>query len=154
MNTSFLEIISPKYSIYIFWDLYFSGQRNSLCSTRISNTLQTAYACSSIVFVKIRMLSRYMTTMPSAMRSCKILFIVVQKVARLLVIPKNITRGSKSPWLVQKVAFYLSLGLIHMLLKPQQMSSFKKYLAPLSQKISLDIRGREYLFLTITEFKA
>jgi len=35
-------------------------------------------------------------------------FIMVWKVARLLVMPKNITRGLKRPWLVQKTAFHLS----------------------------------------------
>jgi len=35
-------------------------------------------------------------------------FIIVWKVAGLLVIPKNITRGSKRPRLVRKAAFHLS----------------------------------------------
>jgi len=45
-------------------------------------------------------------------------FIMVWKVAGLLVILKNITKGSNKPWLVQKAAFYLSPGLMQMLLKP------------------------------------
>ena len=59
----------------------------------------------------------------------KTLFIMVWKVAELLVIPKNIMRGSKRPRLVQKAAFHLSPGLMYTLLKPQQMLSFVKYLA-------------------------
>ena len=69
-----------------------------------------------------------------------------------MVIPKNIIRGSKRPQLVQKAAFYSSLGLMHILLKPQQTSSFMKYLAPRSWKTSLKIRGKGYLFLTVMVF--
>ena len=56
-------------------------------------------------------------------------FIMVWKVAGLLVILKNITRGSKRPQLVWKAAFHSSLGLICTLLKLQWISSFVKYLA-------------------------
>ena len=88
------------------------------------------------------------------MRSWKMLFIIVWKVARLLVIPKNITRGFNIPQLVQKAAFYSSPGLMQMLLKPQQISSLVKYLAPQSWDMSLEISGRGYLFLTIMELSA
>jgi len=67
--------------------------------------------------------------MPSAMRSQKMLFIMVWKVAGLLIILKNITKGSNRPQLVQKVAFHSSSGLIWTLLKPQWTSSLVKYLA-------------------------
>ena len=50
------------------------------------------------------------------MRVLKMLFIIVWKVAGLLVILKNITRGSKRLWLVWKATFHLSPGLMHMLL--------------------------------------
>ena len=53
------------------------------------------------------------------MRVLKMSFIIVWKVAGLLVILKNITRGSKWPRLVRKAAFHSFLGLMHMLLKPQ-----------------------------------
>ena len=43
---------------------------------------------------------------------------------------KTITRGSKRPRLVQKAVFHSSLGLMHILLKPQQTFSFVKYQAP------------------------
>jgi len=46
------------------------------------------------------------------MRSWKILFIIVWKMAGLLVIPKNITNSSNNLQLVQKMVFYLSPGLI------------------------------------------
>ena len=65
---------------------------------------------------------------------------MVWKVAGLLVIPKNITRGSNRPQLVWKAIFYLSLGLIQMLLKPQWTSSLVKYLALQSWNTSLDVR--------------
>ena len=118
MEISFSNITRSRYLICSFWNLYFSRQRHSLCSTRISSTLQIILACCSMVLVKIRMLSRYTTTIPSAMRSQNILFIIIWKIARLLVILKNITRGSNRSHLVQKMIFHLSPGLIYTLLKP------------------------------------
>jgi len=55
--------------------------------------------------------------------------IIVWKVAGLFVRPKNMTRGSYKPWLVQKVAFHLSPSFIQMLLKPHRTSNFVKYLS-------------------------
>ena len=78
------------------------------------------------------MSSKYTIMIPLAMMVQKTLFIMVWKVVGLLVILKNIMRGSKRPQLVQKAAFYLSLGLMCTLLKLQQTSSFVKYLAPQS----------------------
>ena len=107
-----------------------------------------------LFFLKIRMSSKYTTTILLAMRVLKMSFIIVWKVAGLLVILKNITRGSKRPRLVRKAAFHSSPGLIRMLLKPHQTSSFVKYLAPRSWETSSEIRGRGYLFLTVTVFNA
>ena len=78
------------------------------------------------------MLSKYTTTIPSAMTVQKTLFIMVWKVVGLLVILKNITRDLKRPQLVRKAAFHSSLGLMRTLLKSQQTLSFVKYLAPWS----------------------
>ena len=127
--TLFSEMTSLRYSICFQWKSHFSGWRNNLCSASISRTLQTARLCSSSVFVKIKMSSRYTTTIPSAMMVRKMSFIIVWKVAGLLVIPKNITRGSNRPQLVQKATFHSSPGLMRTLLKPQWTSSFVKYLA-------------------------
>ena len=132
ITTLFSEMTNLRYSICLWWNSYFSRQRNNLCSASISRTLQTAHSCSFSVFIKIKMSSKYTMTIPSAMTVQKTLFIMVWKVVGLLVIPKNIMRGSKRPQLVQKAAFHLSPGLMHILLKPQRMSSFVKYLAPQS----------------------
>ena len=78
-------------------------------------------------------------------------FIIVWKVAGLLVIPKNITKGSNIPQLVQKIAFYSSPGLMQTLLKLQRTSSLVKYRAPRSWDTSSEINGRGYLFLTVME---
>ena len=132
ITTLFSEMTNLRYSICLQWNSHFSGRRNSLCFTSISRTLQTVCSCSSSVFVKIKMLSKYTMIIPSAITVWKTLFIMVWKVAGLLVILKTITRGSKRLRLVQKAAFHSSLGLMHTLLKPQQISSFVKYLAPWS----------------------
>ena len=95
------------------------------------------------------MLSRQTTTIPSAIRSQKMLFIIIQNMAGLLVIPKNITNSSNSLWLVWNMVFHLSLDLICTLLKPQQILSLVKSLAPQSYKISLEIRKKGYLFLIV-----
>jgi len=147
------EITSPKNSICYLLNLYFLGQRNNLCLFRTSKTLYTTLWCSSSVWVKIRISFRYTIIMHSAVRSQKMSFIMVWKVARLLVISKNITRGSKRPQLVQKVAFHSSLCLIQTLLKPQWTSNLVKYLDSWSWDISLEIRESRYLFLTITTLR-
>ena len=82
------------------------------------------------------------------------LFIMVWKVAGLLVIPKNITKGLNRSQLVRKAAFHSSPGLMQTLLKPQRMSSLVKYLAPRSWDMSLEISGKGYLFLTVMELSA
>ena len=82
------------------------------------------------------------------------LFIMVWKVVGLLVMPKNITKGSNRPQLVQKAVFHSSPGLMRMLLKPQRTSSLVKCLALQSCDTSLEISGREYLFLTVMELRA
>jgi len=81
-------------------------------------------------------------------------FIMVWKVAGLLVILKNITKGSNRPRLVQKATFHSSLGLMRTLLKPQRTSSLVKYLALQSWDMSSEISGRGYLFLTIMKLSA
>jgi len=82
------------------------------------------------------------------------LFIIVWKVAGLLVIQKNITKGLNMPQLVWKTAFHLSPGLMQTLLKLQQTSSLVKYLALQSCDTSSEISGRGYLFLTIMQLSA
>jgi hypothetical protein len=51
------------------------------------------------------MLLRYTEMTPSVIRSYKISFIIIWKVARLLVRPKYMTRGSNKPLLVWNAAF-------------------------------------------------
>jgi len=77
----FFKMTSLRYSIYFRWNSHFSEWRNNLYSVSISKTLQTAHSCSSFVFVKIKMSSKYTMTIPSAMTVLKTLFIIVWKVA-------------------------------------------------------------------------
>ena len=74
----------------------------------------------------------------------EMLFIIIWKVAGLFIKLNNITKGSKRPQFVLKVAFHLSPSLTHMLLYPQQMSNFMKYLALAPETLlrMLGIRGR------------
>jgi len=46
--------------------------------------------------------------------------------------PKYITKGSNSPWFIQKATFHSSPSFILTLLYPHHMSSLVKYFAPLS----------------------
>ena len=150
IETLFSKITSPRYLIHSFWNLYFLECRNSLYLARISNTLQIVCICSFINLVKMRQT----TTIPSAMRSQKILFIIVWKMTRLLVILKNITRGLNRLWLVQKVVFHSLLDLIYMLLNPHQISSLMKYLALQSCETSSEISKKGYLFLIVIKLSA
>ena len=68
-------------------------------------------------------------------------FIIVWKVAGLLMRLKNMTRGLKRPRFVQKVAFHLSPSLICTLLYPQHTSNFMKYYFALESEIQLMISG-------------
>ncbi|KAF9796980.1 hypothetical protein IEO21_10923 [Rhodonia placenta] len=87
------------------------------------------------------MSSRYTRTFPPMMRSWKMSFIMAWKVAGELVRPKNITRGSYSPWLVTKAAFHSSPALIRMLLYPHRTLNFVKSVAPRSLSTISAISG-------------
>ena len=144
ISTLFLEMTNPRYSILFCSNSHFSGWKKGLYSTKTSKTCYTALTYFSRVQVKIRMLFQYITTIPAMIKSWKILFIIIWKVAGLLVLPKNITRDSKRPLLVWKAAFYSSLGLIQTLLNFQQTFSFVKYLTPQSWEKSSEMSGSEY----------
>ena len=75
-------------------------------------------------------------------KSFKMAFIMVWKVAGEFVSPKNITVGSKSPLLVWKAAFNSSPSFIHTLLYPQRTSSLEKTLDPFSLSTSSCINGK------------
>jgi hypothetical protein len=109
---------------------------------------------SLIELVKMRISSRYTETTPSVMRSWKISFIIVWKVAGLLVRPKYMTRGLKRPQFVQMAAFHSLPSQIWTLLYPQCTLSFVKYHAPLSQWIRLSIKGRGYWFFQVMALSA
>src|SRR6266478_2990119 len=71
-------------------------------------------------------------------------FMVRWKVAGELVSPKNITRGSNSPFRVLKAAFHSLPSLILMLLYPHHMSNLVKSEHPWSCSRIVLIRGSGY----------
>ena len=79
-------------------------------------------------------------------------FIIVWNVAGELHKLKNMTRGSKSPQLVIKVAFHSSPLLILMLLKPHWRSRVENHLALQRQERTSEIRGKGYEFFTVISF--
>ena len=83
-----------------------------------------------------------MDTYPSLSSVVNIPFIMVWKMARELVRPKNITLGLKSPWLVTNATFHSSPSLIWMLLYPHLTSNLENRVVPLTQLISSGMRGR------------
>ena len=92
-----------------------------LCSYSTKSTagdLRVAMGCMDVWMCGSRKGSPLTPTTPSEIMSVKMSFIMVWKVAGLLVSPKNITSGSNIPLLVWKAAFHLSPSLIHTLLKP------------------------------------
>ena len=103
ISTQFSKIIKSKSLICVLLNSYFLGHRNSLCSAKTSKTLQITLQCSFNVQMKIKILSKYTIIVSFTMKSQKMLFIIVWKVAELLVIPKNITKGSKSLQFIQRV---------------------------------------------------
>src|SRR5271154_7394797 len=94
------------------------------------------------------MITCFVIIMSSKMES-----IIDWKVAGELVIPKNITVGSKSPRLVLNAAFHSSPDFIRTLLYPHRTSSLVKYFAPWSLSIISEISGRGYAFLIVQLFR-
>src|SRR5258708_37753874 len=76
-------------------------------------------------------------------------FIIIWKVARELVSPKNMTVGSKSPSGVKKATFGLSPGLMRMLLYPHRISNFVKSVHPLKRSMVWGMRGETLRFLVV-----
>ena len=99
------------------------------------------------------MLSMYKQTVPPLISSMKMSFLIVWKVAGLFFRPKNIARGSNSPWFMQKVAFHLSPSHIWKLLYPHQALGLVKYCTPLRDWMRLSTRGSGYLFFTVMELR-
>ena len=87
-----------------------------------------------------------MISHPSRISSSNMAFIMVWKVAGELVIPKNITVGSKSPWFVINVAFHSSPVQIWMLLYPHCMSNLVNKVAPRALAINSGMSGKGYQF--------
>ena len=83
------------------------------------------------------------------MRSQKMSFIIVWKVAGLLVSLKNMTSSSKSPQLVQKTTFHSSPSEMCTLLYPHWTSNLVKYLVSQSWFMSSEMRGIGYWFLMV-----
>ena len=88
------------------------------------------------------MSSKYTVTCPSSIKSLKMSFIMVWKVAGELVRPKNMTVGSKSPLLVRKAAFHSYPSFIRTLLYPQRTSNLEKTLDPFSLSTSSCISSK------------
>ena len=80
--------------------------------------------------------------MHAVIMSLKIESIIAWKAAGELYIPKDITVGSNSPWLVLNAAFHWSSFLIQTLLYPQWTSSLVTYLAPLILSMISNIKGK------------
>ena len=74
------------------------------------------------------------------------LFIIVWSIVRLLVMSKNITKGSKRLQLVQKAAFHSFPGLMWTLLNLQHIYHFVKYWISWSSETSSEISRRGYQF--------
>jgi len=78
---------------------------------------------------------------PFATSGRNIVFIIIWKVARELVRPKNITVGSNNPLGVRKAAFHLSPGLIRMLLYPHRTSNLVNRVHPANWSMTEGIKG-------------
>ena len=90
-----------------------------------------------------------MVSQDSAISWVNIEFIIVWKVAREFVSPKNMTVGSYNPWLVRKAAFHSSPSLMRMLLYPHCMLNLVYSEHPCNWSMSWGMRGRGYLFCIV-----
>jgi hypothetical protein len=107
--------------------------------------------CSLSVGLNIRILSKYATVKWSK-QSDKTSFIRCWKDAGALQRPKGITQYSKCPYLVWKAVFHSSPSAIHIRLYAPLRSIFVKYLAVWNWSNNSLIKGRGYLFFTVTLF--
>ena len=134
-------IIIPGYSTSILSKKHFSSFKNNLCSLKHSNTFLILAVWSSWLLEWIRILTMYMMSHFSAMRSLKMWFMSAWKVVGELHRSKNITVGLNSSKGMINAAFHLSSGLMRILLYPHQMSILVKIDNPLSLSIRSEISG-------------
>ena len=91
--------------------VHFSKLAHNLCCRSVWRTSQMWWRCSSQVWLKIRMSSKYTTT-NELVNGRKMSSIILMKVAGAFVNPKGMTSHSKRASLALKVVFYTSKGSI------------------------------------------
>ena len=116
-------ITTHKNPTSFIFHFYFSGFMYRSFSANLFTTSSTISLCLSSIFYIIT-LSIKLATFPVLMRSYRILFIMVWKVACKFVNLKNITVSSNDPFDVVNAAFHSSLSFIHTLLYPYLRSIF------------------------------
>jgi len=105
------SIMYPKYWTRVMPKVHFSKLVHSLCCHNVWRTCQMWWRCSSQLWLKINMPSKYTTT-NELVNDSKMSFISLMKVAGTFVNSKGITNHSKRPSLALKAIFHTSEGLI------------------------------------------
>jgi hypothetical protein len=104
-------IIWPKYIKEVFANSHLDIFTYNFSFLSTSNTFLTCIMCSSQVFLKIRISSRYTIT-KSSIKGQKTSFMTRMKVAGALHSPNDITSHSYNPCFVLKVVFQASPSAI------------------------------------------
>ena len=89
--------------------LHSSKLEHNLCCHRVWRTFLIWWRCSSNLWLKIKMSSKYIT-MNALVKGHKMLSINIMKVARAFVNPESMTNHSKSPSLDLNVVFHILEG--------------------------------------------
>ena len=116
ISIPFSPITTPRNPIFFTFYTHFSGLTYKSFSSNLFNTFSTISSCPSFVSVPTNILFTNAATLPSFIKSLKILFIITWNVASKFVIPKNITVGSKDPICIANILFHSSPFFILILL--------------------------------------
>ena len=151
--TPYSSIMYPIYWTWVMPKVHFSKLAHSLCCRSVWRTCRMCWRCSSQLWLKIMISSKY-TTKNELVNGYKMSSISLMKVARAFVNLKGITNHSKRPSLALKVVFHTSKGSIGTWWYPDFKSILLKYFSSLSWSRRSSICGIAYLFLTVILFNA
>jgi len=119
----------PRYWTWVMLKVNFSTLAHNLCCRSVWRTCRMWWRCSSQLWLKIRMSSKY-TNINELVNGYKMSSISLVNVAGKFINPKSITNHSKRPSLALKAVFHTSEGSIGTWWYPDFKSILLKYLPP------------------------
>ena len=144
-------ILQPRKTVFQTQNSLLSLLTESFYTYSVSSTCFICFLYSSRVFEKIRMLSRQQT-MNLSRQAYIVQSTMAWKVAGVFISLNGIVKYSKCLYRVLKAVFYSSLALMRTQVYAIGRSSYVKQRALASRSLSQAIRGKGYLFFTVSSF--